>query len=381
MRFLALYDASPTTHDFLLQKNASPGIIFLVMERAVYRIIDANFNRSREAIRLIEEYCRFALNSASLAAGAKKIRHELSALIGNLDGARLIAGRDTLGDVGVGMAVDNQMKRADLADSLTAAQKRLTEALRVLAELVAPLNQPVAENLEKLRYDAYTLEKNIVTFGTAAGKYSRVRLYVVISSNLPADVFALTEKCIVGGADCIQLRAKNIADDKLFALASEFVKLCKDGNVLSIINDRVDVAVAGGADGVHLGQNDLPVEQAYRLAMTPLIIGKSTHSIEQLKAACGQPIVYASLGPVYATPTKPAAEAVGLEYVSQGTKILADTAIGHVAIGGINLENIENVLKAGAKTVAVCRAVTDSDNPRLACKKLKEKIVSFQSDD
>jgi thiamine-phosphate pyrophosphorylase len=350
------------------------------MERSVYRIIDANFNRSREALRLIEDYCRFALNSLPLTERAKKIRHDLCAAIDRLDGAKLLSGRDTPGDVGAGLSIDNQMKRGSLDDALTAAAKRLTEALRVLGEVIAPLNRTAAEKIESLRYEVYTLEKDVF-FSSATSRFNRVRLYVVLSCNLPADVFALTEKCIVGGADCIQLRAKHIDDDALFALADEFVKLCRAGSAISIINDRVDIAVASGADGVHLGQNDLPVEQAYRLAASPLIIGKSTHSIEQLKAACRQPITYAALGPVFATPTKPVAAPVGLEYVTEGTKVLGDAGLGHVVIGGINLENIELVLKAGAKAVAVCRAVTDAPNPQLACQRLKERIVSFRSDD
>ena len=152
---------------------------------------------------------------------------------------------------------------------------------------------------------------------------------------MPADIFALTEKCIAGGADCLQLRAKDIDDDKLFAVADEFVKMCKDAKVLCIINNRADIAVASGADGVHLGQNDLPLEQARKLQMSPLIFGKSTHSPAQLAAAIDELPTYVSLGPVFATPTKPDTKPVGIDYVKQALPILSDTGICHVAIGGI----------------------------------------------
>jgi thiamine-phosphate pyrophosphorylase len=168
-----------------------------------------------------------------------------------------------------------------------------------------------------------------------------------------------------------------MADDSLFALAGEFVGICKAGGVLSIINDRVDIAVAAGADGVHLGQNDLPIEQARKLALSPLIIGKSTHSREQLQAACQDEPTYVGLGPVFATATKPSARAVGLDYVRKGIKELADTGIGHVAIGGITPDNIEDVLSAGARAVAVCAAVTKTSDPTAACRVLKEKIATF----
>jgi len=348
------------------------------MERSIYRIIDANFNRAREAMRVIEEFCRFTLNSELLTRRTKQLRHELSACLGKLDDTKLlITSRDTLGDIGVGQTVNEQLTRGNLDDCLIAACKRLTEALRVLAEMTQTLNPSIAETIEKLRYNAYTLEKDIVVFSEPAEKFKRVKLYTIISNSSPYDVISLTRCCIAGGADCIQLRAKDINDDELFALAVKFAEICKEANVLSIINDRVDIAVSAGADGVHLGQNDLPVEQARNLQLTPLIIGKSTHSLEQLKTACQQLPTYAALGPVFATATKPTTQPVSLDYVKQAVKELADTGIGHVAIGGITLDNIKEVLIAGAKVIAVCEAVTGAADPAHACRVLKEKITHF----
>lgn len=348
------------------------------MEQAVYRIIDANFNRAREAARSVEEFCRFALNSKSLTKRAKQLRHELSACIGGLNTARLISCRDTLGDVGVDLKVDKQLSRGDLYDCCIAACKRLSEALRVLAEVLRIQGQTEADAMERLRYTAYTLEKDIVIQSHAFEKYRSVRLYVVITSNLPMEVISLTGKCIVGGADCIQLRAKTVDDDTLFALAVEFVKMCKDAGIVSIINDRTDIAVAAGADGVHLGQNDLPVAQARRLGLAPLIIGKSTHSIEQLRVACDERPTYVGLGPVFMTATKPRAQEVGLDYVKKSLEMLADEVIGHVAIGGITSDNVGQVLDAGAVGIAVCSAVTHADDPSAACRALKEKISAYQ---
>ncbi len=183
------------------------------MERPVYRIIDANFNRAREAIRIMEDFCRFALNSALLTERAKQLRHELSAAIDKLDASQLISSRDTLSDVGIGKKVDKQLQRAELKDCFTAGCKRLTEALRTLSEMTQTLNPSVAGTIEKLRYTAYTLEKDIILFSSAAEKFKRVRLYVIISSSLPVDVISLTHRCVAGGADCIQLRAKDADDD------------------------------------------------------------------------------------------------------------------------------------------------------------------------
>jgi thiamine-phosphate pyrophosphorylase len=372
-----------------LQERATPiffvpqRLQFLIikadMERSAYRIIDANFNRAREALRVIEDYCRFALNCGSLSGRAKELRHQLSSAIARLNAEQLLASRDTLGDVGIGQTIENAIGRADLKDALTAACKRLPEALRVLAETIRPADTSVAEQIEQLRYAGYSLEKDIALFADVQARFSKVRLYVIISSNLPADVFALTEKCIEGGADCLQLRAKGIEDDRYFAIAVEFVKICKDACVPAIINDRVDIAVASGADGVHLGQNDLPVEQTRKLQMTPLILGKSTHSPAQLASAIAELPTYVSLGPVYATPTKPDTKPVGIDYVKQALPILAGTGICSVAIGGITSENIDAVLRAGVQTIAVSSAVAASRDPTAACKKLKEKITAFLS--
>ncbi|MFH1718292.1 MAG: thiamine phosphate synthase [Planctomycetota bacterium] len=350
------------------------------MERSAYRIIDANFNRAREAARVIEEFCRFALNSTPLSKRAKQLRHELSAAIRRLDAGRLISSRDTLGDVGLGQIVNNQLARGDLNDCLVAGCKRLTEALRAIAEVSGIEDLALAKTIEALRYDAYTLEKDVILFADAYGRFNRVSLYIVITSDLPVEILSLTQKCAAGGADCIQMRAKNIEDDKLYGLAFEFTGICRESGVLSVINDRADIAVAAGADGLHLGQNDLPVAQARKLQLAPLIIGKSTHSLEQLRAACEELPTYVGLGPVHATATKPTAPAVGLEYIRRGTELLADTGIGHVAIGGITIDNVDEVLNAGAGCIAVCAAVTKAADPTAACRALKDKIERFGKD-
>jgi thiamine-phosphate pyrophosphorylase len=348
------------------------------MERAIYRIIDANFNRAREAIRSIEEFCRFALNSERLTGRAKQLRHELSSCIDGLEAARLVSSRDTLGDVGVGQKVDKQLSRRDLHDCCTAACKRLSEALRVLAEALQIQNRQAGETIEKLRYTAYTLEKDILLQSDVCEKFGKVRLYIVITSNLPAEVISLAGKCAAGGADCIQLRAKKIEDDTFFNISVEFVKICKDAGIVSIINDRTDIAVAAGADGVHLGQNDLPVAQARKLELSPLIIGKSTHSLEQLRSAFDERPTYVGLGPVFTTATKPNAPSVGLDYVKEAVQMLAQEGLGHVAIGGVTTENVGRVLAAGATSIAVCSAVTHASDPAEACRELKRRITAFQ---
>jgi thiamine-phosphate pyrophosphorylase len=348
------------------------------MERSSYRIIDANFNRAREAARVIEDYCRFALNCDSLSQRARQLRHNLCAAIGTVNTERLIASRDTLNDVGIGSVVDNQMRRTELHDCFIAASKRLPEALRTMAEVAQTIDPAIALKIEDLRYTAYTLEKDIVVFGSSVEKFNHVKLYVIITGKQLLEVLQLTESCTTGGADCIQLRVKDAEDDEFFEIADEFVKICRRENVISIINDRADIAVAAGADGVHLGQNDLPIEKVRALQITPLIIGKTTHSQQQIQAACSELPTYVSIGPVFATSTKSELAPVGLDYVTRAAKSLEPSGIGHVTIGGINLKNIDSVLAAGAEKIAVCSAVTQATDPAAMCRAFKEKITAFE---
>jgi thiamine-phosphate pyrophosphorylase len=118
------------------------------------------------------------------------------------------------------------------------------------------------------------------------------------------------------------------------------------------------------------------VEQSRRLEFKPLIIGKSTHSMQQLSAACQERPTYVALGPVFTTPTKPAVQPVGLSYVRQAVEFLSNTAIAGVAVGGITLGNVGKVLDTGVSAVAVCSAITEADDPAAACRTLKEKIIA-----
>jgi len=348
-----------------------------MIERAAYRIIDANFNRAREALRVVEEYCRFVLDHAGLSSRAKALRHRLCAAMGQINGDRLLASRDTPGDVGVGMSVDGQLGRGDLEDCLAAACKRLSEALRVLAEVVHTQDPGLAKGLEGLRYEAYTLEKDVAMAAGPGRLFGRVRLYVVISSDLPAEVISLAARCVAGGVDCLQLRCKHLQDRPRLALGREFVRMCRAGGVLSVINDRADLAVACEADGVHLGLEDVSVEVARGLQHRPLIVGATTHNGDELERACQENPTYAAIGPAFATATKPALAPAGLGYIGQAVERLSGTGIGHVAIGGITLANVDEVLRAGARRIAVCSAVTAASDPGAVCRQLKEAVTRY----
>ena len=188
---------------------------------------------------------------------------------------------------------------------LDSGGEKIDEALRVMAEISQSFNSGIHEKLENLRYSSYTLEKDIAVFSDTTEKFKKTQLYVIITSNKLQEIVELANLCAAGGADCIQLRVKDIEDGDFFDFACEFVKICRRHNVISIINDRADIAIASEADGVHLGQNDLPVENVRQLQVKPLIIGKTTHSQQELRACIDKMPTYVSIGPVFATPLKP----------------------------------------------------------------------------
>ena len=348
------------------------------MSDVLYRIIDANFNRAREAFRVMEEYCRFGLNHAGLGGKAKQLRHRLCDALSQLDSVKLICSRDVAGDVGRELKVEGQLSRKTLEDCFTAAAKRASEAIRALAESTQAIDAHVAGVMEQLRFEVYNLEKETVLKASATEKWAPVRLYVLINATgqTPAkDVLDLSRACIAGGADCLQLRAKNITDAQLLQLAESFTSLCKEASVVSIINDRVDIAILSGADGVHLGQDEIGVHKARNLAPMPLIIGVSTHTQQELAQAIDSGCDYVAIGPAFPSPTKPDLHVAGLDYLTAALPVLERVGIPHVAIGGIDASNLNSLLEIGIKTIVVSSAVCDVENTQENCKTLKEMLL------
>lgn len=165
----------------------------------------------------------------------------------------------------------------------------------------------------------------------------------------------------------IQLRDKEASDEELTHLAKEILKVTRSKNVPLIVNDRVRVAGLSGAQGVHLGQNDGPLKEARLVLGDAAIIGRSTHSREQIIEAQEEGFDYIGVGPVFSTPTKPGVASVGLDLVRFAAQ---NIRIPFVAIGGINESNASQVREAGATAVAVVRAVIDSKDPESAARNI-----------
>lgn len=192
-------------------------------------------------------------------------------------------------------------------------------------------------------------------------------IYVVIDLRLVhGDLRAVARHIIEGGASIIQLRAKEVSTREFLEAGAEVRKLC-DGKVPFIINDRVDIALALNSDGVHLGQDDMPVDVARSILGSRKIIGFSVHSIEEAREVNEESPDYIGVGSIFSTTTKEGVSPVGTGLIR---KIKKQVNIPVVAIGGISEENIAGVIEAGTDAVAVCSAVLSSDDIRSATERL-----------
>jgi thiamine-phosphate pyrophosphorylase len=202
-------------------------------------------------------------------------------------------------------------------------------------------------------------------------RLSRARLYLVCDERESAFLHA----ALRGGVDIVQLRMKDASDDAILAAAQRTARICAEHGALFILNDRPDLAARAGADGVHVGQDDAGVPEARALLGPQRLVGLSTHSPEQVDAAADAGVDYIGIGPVHATPTKPGRPAVGLALVGYAA---AHARVPFFAIGGIDAANVPAVVQAGARRIAVVRALVDAEDPQHAAAALRTGLLAGQ---
>lgn len=342
------------------------------IDGSVARILDANANRAREAARVLEDYARFALDDAGFSRQAKDIRHGLVAVLEQAGLANVVRNRDILEDVGRNIQTEREYRRESTADVVIAAAARLSEALRVLEEYGKTVDAGIGRAFEQLRYRGYELERRMRIGLEAARRFGHVRLYVLLTESLcSGDWLETARAALDGGADCVQLREKTLPDGELLTRARLLVALCRERGALFIVNDRADLALAAQADGLHVGQEDLPVAEARRVLGPGPLIGTSTHTPEQVRTAVAQAPDYIAVGPMFASGTKPLSHVPGPALVEAARAL---TSLPLVAIGGITPENAPQVVQAGARCICVCSAVISQPDPREAARRLKDTM-------
>ncbi len=326
------------------------------MQPALHRILDANLDRAREGLRVIEEWCRFGLNNASLTEQCKHLRQELA----KWHNTELRSARNTPDDPGTELTHPNEATRDNLDQVLQANFCRVEEALRVLEEYGKIYSPDMAATVKQMRYQVYTLETQLLA-QQRHRKLKQALLYLVTSPS--ENLVSIVESALQGGVTLVQYRDKESDDLARLGNAQKLRQLCTKYGALFIVNDRIDLALAVDADGVHLGQQDLPLEMARQMLGGGRIIGRSTHNSEDLQRAIAEGADYIGVGPVYETPTKEGRPAAGLDYVRTAAQ---QSSVPWFAIGGVDTTNVHEVLEAGATRISVVRGIMQAEQPTLA---------------
>lgn len=333
------------------------------------RLVDANANRAAEALRVLEDWHRFSGPPADRCAGAiKDLRHGFSAAVRGLGISRdaLLSARDAAADAGREGGV--RAAHAGAEGLLAANWRRFAEAARSLEEASRLVSVARARAFQRLRFAGYALERRSGLGLSRAARLARTRLYLIATPRPgwgAARLARVVAAALRGGVDLVQLRVKEGADREILALARPLRVLTARVGIPFIVNDRPDLALLAGSDGVHVGQEDLPVAAARRVLGERAIVGLSTHSAAQARAAERAGADYIGFGPLYATPTKPGRPAIGLSDLGRTTR---DLPFPVYAIGGVTAGTAARVRRAGAARISVSSAILDSPDPERAAR-------------
>ncbi|WP_206028503.1 thiamine phosphate synthase [Thalassoroseus pseudoceratinae] len=353
----------------------------------IERLLDAAANRAREGLRVVEDAVRFLFNDRSLTERLKAWRHDLRTACGELDSDRMLASRNTTGDVGTTVQTTAEFHRQSVRDIVTANFKRTQEALRSLEEFGKLRSAKLGHQFEQLRYRLYTLEKDVLqtvplTSGSVPNRLRDRHLYVLLTEaacqpHSWEEVIEALSQSDLARQTIVQIREKSMSDRDLLDYARRVRQLTQERDMLLIMNDRPDLAVLCDADGVHVGQEELSVQETRRILGPNRLVGVSTHTIEQARIAVNDGADYIGVGPVFTSKTKSFSAFAGLEFVRQVT---AEINIPWYPIGGIGLDNIGAVIEAGARSVAVCNGICGVNDPAETATQILHQLTQTESE-
>ncbi|MFK8111107.1 MAG: thiamine phosphate synthase [Rubripirellula sp.] len=345
--------------------------------QATYRILDASANRAGEGLRTMEELSRFAIDDQELSAEFKSLRHRLTTALARLSRQTMLAARDTEGDVGTEIRESTEYQRTNFSAVVAAAATRTQQSLRVLEEYGKMIDPTMAGEVEQLRYRCYTAHARLELLLTRRESRDQLQascLYALVDAGANQQSFCEHIEAIVeAGVDIVQLRDHSVDDRTLLTRARAGVEVTRRLGKLFVMNDRPDIATAAGTDGVHVGQDEMPVAETRMIVGDHCLIGVSTHSIEQAREAVAGGADYIGCGPVFPGRTKTFDEYVGTDFLKQ---VSAEINLPAFAIGGIELANVDEVIAAGTRRIAVTGAIRDAEDPAGAAKQLRDKLTS-----
>lgn len=350
--------------------------------RDTYRILDASANRAGEGLRCLEEFARFVLDDAAATLQLKSLRHELAEAIGRFSRDAMLGARDTGGDVGTTITRSSEFSRSGFADVVAAATARTGQSLRVLEEYGKTIDADAAAAIERIRYQCYTVFAELERRSIAQGhldnekrqRLAEAHLYVLVDSTESESSFARSVQSLFQqGVDIVQLRDHDVDDRTLISRARLGTEIARNCSGLFIVNDRADLALASDADGVHVGQDELPANVARQIVGPDRLVGVSTHSIAQAQSAVAEGADYIGCGPIFPGRTKSFDQYVGTQLL---TEVSAQIGLPSFAIGGIDLSNVREVVRAGFDRIAVTGVVRDADDPTAVIRQLCEELQS-----
>ena len=348
------------------------------MDKA-FRIIDANINRACEGLRVIEDWFRFSQEDADLTARLKHLRHSIRNSLRQFDDEFI---RHRLMENDVGLSISQNEDAGEKKDIITANFKRAQEALRVIEENLQQLGySQSAKQFEQYRFNLYALEKAVQN---AAIKKRKQDMLATDIYGITASEFSngrpnvdVVKAMIDAGVRIIQYRAKEKSMKEKFSECEKIRELTQKAGVCLIVNDHADLALLVGADGVHLGQDDLPPEKVRKLVGAEMIIGLSTHSPQQAGEAVAKGVDYIGVGPLFTTYTKKdVCPPVGLAYLQYVAK---NIPLPFVAIGGIKEDNLAQVIRHGASCVAMVTEIVGAEDIGKKIKTLR-KIINEEKE-
>jgi len=341
----------------------------------VWRVLDANVNRTAEGLRVAEDWLRLVQSNGPLARRCKELRHRLAEIARTLPEGALIRHRDADQDVGRPTFGAGERVRQGPAEVAQAAWKRVQQSLRCLEEYGKVVSPELGEAFKGLRYAVYELERASELAHRASHEVGTAPLCVLLDARRSESEFrSIAEQLVAVQVPWIQLRAKELDDRQWLGRAWSLRELTECSTTRMIVNDRADIAKLVCADGLHLGQDDLAVQDARRLVHASCWIGVSTHSLSQAQQAVRDGATYLGAGPTFPSSTKTFREFSGTEYLRQ---IAAEIALPTFAIGGITLERLPEVLETGVSRVAVQGAIVNAREPGSAAREFLEILAAY----
>lgn len=324
----------------------------------IYQIIDANLDRAREGLRVLEDWARFGLGENDCVAKIKNYRQ----ILGKNHLEVYKQSRNHIEDQCKGLTHQEQMKRRTPEKIVSSNAGRVQEALRVIEEFSRLNNHELSKIASEIRYEIYTLEIDLLSlskFKKAENILKENDLYVITDQK--ENLLEIIEEILIAGVKIIQHRFKTGNDKDHLQEAIQIKNLCKRYNSLFIINDRIDIALASNADGIHLGQDDLDLKTARKLLGCSKIIGISANNEIDISKALKDGCDYIGIGPVFESATKKDKKPIGFKNIKSLTK---DLNIPWFAIGGVTKNNISYLKSKGFRKFALVSQLMNSEDPK-----------------